>query len=130
MKTGIVSSLLLLVLCAYLIIPVIPVIDYLLNKDYIAKNLCINKEKPKSCCKGKCHMVKQLQKTNKNTENDPKNANSRIQLKELYEFMISKACFYTAEITRHSYFVYNIVTFDQLACSAIFVPPKFSSFCV
>jgi len=129
MKSVIVSGILLLVMAAYLIIPVIPVVDYLINKDYIAKNLCINKDKPKSCCKGKCHMVKQLQKTNKNTDNDPKNTNSRVQLKELNEFIISKVCSYTAEISSHTYFVYNIVTSDQLACSAIFVPPKhFSCF--
>lgn len=130
MKSVVVSLMLLLVMAAYLIIPVIPVIDYLVNKDYIAKNLCINKDKPKSCCKGKCHMVKQLQKTNKNTDNDPKNTNSRVQLKELNEFIISKACSYTAEISSHTYFVYNIVTSDQLACSAIFVPPKFASNCI
>jgi hypothetical protein len=129
MKTGIVASFLLLVLGAYLIIPVIPVIDYLVNKDYIAKNLCVNKDKPKSCCKGKCHMVKQLQKTNKNTDNDPKNTGSRVQLKELNEFIVSKACTYTAEITSHTYFVYHIITPDQLAYSAIFVPPKLLSTC-
>jgi hypothetical protein len=124
MKTGMVASFLLFVLGAYLIIPVIPVIDYLVNKDYIAKNLCINKDKPKSCCKGKCHMVKQLQKANKNTENDPKNTSSRVQLKELNEFIVSKSCLYTVEITSHTYIVFNILTSDQLACSAIFVPPK------
>jgi hypothetical protein len=130
MKTGIVASILLLVLGAYLIIPVIPVIDYLINKDYIAKILCINKDKPKSCCKGKCHMVKQLQKTNKNTDNDPKNSSSRVQLKEINEFIISRTCSYTAKITRHKYYIYNVLTSDQLACSAIFVPPKFSSNCI
>lgn len=126
MKNGIISGLLLLVLSAYLIIPVVPVIDYLINKDYIAKNLCVNKDKPKSCCKGKCHMVKQLQKTNKNTESDPKNTSNRVQLKELNEFILNKACSYNEEITSHTYFVYNIFTSDQLACSAIFVPPKSS----
>jgi len=130
MKSGIVSSFLLIVLTAYIVIPVLPVIDYLINKDYIAKNLCINKDKPKSCCKGKCHMVKQLQKTNKNTDNDPKNTNSRVQLKELNEFIISRTCSYTREITRHKYFVYNFFTSDQLACSAIFVPPKHSAACI
>jgi hypothetical protein len=127
MKNGIISGILLLVLSAYLIIPVLPVIDYLINKDYIAKNLCVNKDKPKSCCKGKCHMVKQLQKTNKNTESDPKNTSSRVLLKELNEFIINRTCSYTAKITRHTYFAYNIITSDQLACSAIFVPPKLSS---
>ena len=129
MKTGIVASFLLLVLGAYMIIPVIPVIDYLINKDYIAKTLCINKDKPKSCCKGKCHMVKQLQKTNKNTDNDPKNSSSRVQLKEINEFIISRTCLFTAKISRHKYYIYNVLTPDQLACSAIFVPPKFSSNC-
>jgi hypothetical protein len=130
MKTGIVSSFLLLVLGAYLIIPVIPVIDYLINKEYVAKNLCVNKDKPKSCCKGKCHMVKQLQKTNKSTDNDPKNTSSRFQLKELNEFIVSRTCSYTPKITSCTYFLSNIVTSDQLACSAIFVPPKFASNCI
>jgi hypothetical protein len=75
-------------------------------------------------------MVKQLQKTNQNTDNDPQNTNNRVQLKELNDFIISKACSYTAEISSHTYFVYNIVTSDQLACSAIFVPPKHSSCCI
>lgn len=124
MKSVIVSGLLLLIMAAYVIIPVVPVIDYLINKDYIAKNFCINKDKPKSCCKGKCHMVKQLQKTNNHTENNPKNTNSRVQLKELNEFIVIKTCSSTPDITSYTYFVYNIVTPDKLAYSAIFVPPE------
>ncbi len=130
MKTGTISVILLLMLSAYIIIPVVPVIDYLVNKDYIAKNLCINKDKPKSCCKGKCHMVKQLQRANKNTDNDPKNTNSRVQIKELNEFIVSRTCSYIPKITSHTYFVYNILTSDQSACSVIFVPPKHSSSCI
>ena len=33
-----------------------------LNRDYIAKNLCVNRSKPKMHCNGKCHMHKMLQK--------------------------------------------------------------------
>jgi hypothetical protein len=124
MKSVIVSCILLIVMAAYLIIPAIPVIDYLINKEYIAKNLCVNKDKPKSCCKGKCHMVKQLQKATKNSETDPRNTNNRVQLKELNEFIISRTCSYTAEITSYKYLVYNILVFSQLACAAIFVPPE------
>jgi hypothetical protein len=127
MKSVAVSLLLIMVMAAYLVIPVIPVIHYLINKDYIAKNLCINKDKPKSCCKGKCHMVKQLQKTNKSTDSDPQNTGSKVQQKEPNEFIISRTCSYTAEITTHKYIVNNILAFNQLACSAIFVPPKLSS---
>lgn len=38
------------------------VADYLLNKDYIAKVLCVNREKPEMKCNGKCHLAKQLKK--------------------------------------------------------------------
>lgn len=36
------------------------VVDYTLNKDYIAKNLCINREKPKLLCSGKCQLAKKM----------------------------------------------------------------------
>lgn len=34
-----------------------------LNKDFIVKNLCINRSKPSMHCNGKCHLKKQLKKT-------------------------------------------------------------------
>lgn len=34
---------------------------YLTNKEYVAKNLCENKEKPQLKCNGKCHLAKRLQ---------------------------------------------------------------------
>lgn len=40
-------------------------LDFELNRDYIAKTLCINKAKPKSCCKGSCYLKKKLDKTDK-----------------------------------------------------------------
>ena len=124
MKSVIVSGILLLVMAAYLIIPVVPVIDYLINKDYIAKNLCINKDKPQSCCKGKCHMVKQLQKTNPNPGNDTKDTNKRVQLKELNDFIVNNPCRLRLEITSVNYQKYSVSTYIELAGSAVFVPPK------
>ena len=46
--------------------------DYQLNKNYIAQNLCENKNKPQLHCNGKCQLNKQLQKQDKN-ENAPFN---------------------------------------------------------
>jgi len=34
--------------------------DYVMNQNFIATVLCINKEKPALQCKGKCYLVKQL----------------------------------------------------------------------
>jgi hypothetical protein len=52
-------------LCVYSLVvlkPLFPFIDYAINKDYIAKNLCENRAKPKMNCNGKCHLMKQLKK--------------------------------------------------------------------
>ncbi len=42
--------------------PVFPVVEYIVNYDYIAKVLCENKAKPALKCNGKCHLMKQLAK--------------------------------------------------------------------
>jgi hypothetical protein len=36
--------------------------EYLLNKEFIAEALCINKNKPQLNCEGQCHLGKQLEK--------------------------------------------------------------------
>lgn len=127
MKSVLISGVLLMVMAAYLVIPALPVFDYLINRDYIARNLCVNKDKPKSCCKGKCHMVKQLQKTNQGTEDNPKNTNVRIQLKDMNDFLICSYSSFVPAINSNKYFICNIFTFDQMARAAIFIPPKLSS---
>ncbi|MCO6175474.1 hypothetical protein NHF50_10505 [Flavobacterium sp. NRK F10] len=42
--------------------PVIPVLDYVVNYDYIKNELCVNKDKPQLHCNGKCHLAKELGK--------------------------------------------------------------------
>ena len=37
-------------------------VDYELRKDFIAKNICENRDKPQMHCNGKCHLRKQLKK--------------------------------------------------------------------
>lgn len=45
--------------------------DYTINKEYIAKNLCENRSKPKLHCNGKCQLMKKMaaeeDEANKNT---------------------------------------------------------------
>ena len=126
MKSAIVPSFLLIVLTAYLIIPVIPVIDYLLHKDYIAKNLCVNRNKPKSCCKGKCYMVKQLKKTSTNTESKSENTEKRIQLRQTDEFLANRTWQPILQKYDIIYLIFNLLNFQLLAVKAIFVPPESS----
>ena len=46
--------------------PVQPYVEYILNQDYIAEFLCINKDKPELQCNGKCHLIKASEKQQKN----------------------------------------------------------------
>lgn len=124
MKTGTISGILLLLLVAYIIIPVIPVFEYLIHKDYTAKNLCVNRSKPKSYCHGKCHLEKQLKKANPNTENDNKDTPKRIQYKDLDGFLVIRNRQIVLLKTKFNYLIYTPTKFRLLAVEAIFVPPK------
>lgn len=60
----------------------IVVADYQINKEYIAKVLCVNKSKPKMHCNGKCHLKKELKKAEKKEQSpaNPLNEKNEIQL--------------------------------------------------
>ncbi|MET3535572.1 hypothetical protein [Chryseobacterium limigenitum] len=49
--------------------PVLPLVNYAVNYDYIVKNLCENRNVPQSTCKGKCYVEKELAKTEKQSNN-------------------------------------------------------------
>jgi hypothetical protein len=47
------------------------VLDYQWNKDYIAKQLCVNRGKPEMKCEGKCYLCRKLNKENKKDQENP-----------------------------------------------------------
>jgi hypothetical protein len=47
--------------------------DYELRKDFIIKNYCVNKSRPELHCDGKCYLAKQIQKTQKQDEQQATN---------------------------------------------------------
>lgn len=38
------------------------ILEYQVNRDYIAKNLCVNRFRPSCCCHGKCYLNKKIAK--------------------------------------------------------------------
>lgn len=40
------------------------------NHEYIARTLCVNRNRPERCCEGKCYLSKQLEKHD-DTQNTP-----------------------------------------------------------
>jgi hypothetical protein len=54
------KMLVLLFAMAILLKPGLPVVEYVLNYDYIANELCINKDNKNLHCNGKCHLKSKL----------------------------------------------------------------------
>lgn len=47
-------------------------VNFLIQQEYIAQNLCENREKPEMECNGKCHLKKELAKEEKKEKKDAK----------------------------------------------------------
>jgi hypothetical protein len=124
MKYRVYAILHLIILVFYICRPVIPYIQYAVFKDYIAKNLCVNKDKPKSCCHGKCYLEKQLKKSTETSDTEEKSSNKKISNKEVNEFLISHVSIpKLTEISLHQFVNTETIIISQVV-SAIFVPPK------
>lgn len=78
--------------------PITPIIEYYANYDYIATELCENRDKPFLECNGKCYLEKQLKEVN-HTNHDHKSTIPQINFEDYpittldqftYQFMIQK----------------------------------------
>jgi hypothetical protein len=124
MKYRLVAILQLFIMVFYLARPILPYIEYAVFKDYIVKNLCVERDKPKSCCLGKCHLKKQIVKSSEKSDTEEKNSNRKILSQEVQEFLIST--FSIPKATEKSLFrLANIeIIITNQVISSIFVPPK------
>lgn len=115
---------LLVTMVVWLLKPVSPFIEYSLFKNYIATNLCVNRDKPRSCCEGKCHLKKQIEKNtgdlpaSSNQENKKPHGNPSCEFLTTAEFrpgIPEKPLRYAVETA----FCPGV-----RAGKAVFVPPK------
>ena len=106
--------------------PLVPLVEYAVNYDYIAKVLCINKNRPEIHCNGKCYLSKELAKTN-DSESSPfqklKSSGQKILdtyiLPETTEIMTTeKLPFF------NGHFIYE-TAYSFLFLTHIFKPPVF-----
>ncbi|GAA3601252.1 hypothetical protein Q4Q39_12670 [Flavivirga amylovorans] len=86
----IIASFLVIMLFAHNINTLTIIGDFIINQDFIAKTLCIQKENQQGC-HGKCHLTKQLAENNPDSNNQfPSQENKRVEL-DIY-------CFFTSGI--------------------------------
>ncbi len=62
MKKLIITHMLLNLYLLVLVQPALPVLEYLINYDYIVNELCENRDKPIMTCNGKCYLGGQVEK--------------------------------------------------------------------
>jgi hypothetical protein len=125
MRPKIYSVIYLSILIFYILRPVLPFIEYSLLKDYIAKNLCINKDVPESTCDGKCFLNDQLKKSTDPVDTDRDNSKKTDQRPNVEDHLKSD------EVITKPFQKYRIVTrffnpgISNSWTSLVFVPPKF-----
>ncbi|MBL7890082.1 MAG: hypothetical protein JNL24_11030 [Bacteroidia bacterium] len=96
--------------------------NYEINKEYISKNLCENKEKPKSTCNGKCHLAKELKKQDKKDNSVPVSQKEKFEVQYFSEFLVDQRSFISF-LENRSYFSYSIIPYSNYLDS-IFQPPR------
>lgn len=98
-------------------------IDFKINQDFIAKVLCINRDKPMTTCNGKCYLTDQLRKAE---EEEQKQAPQRTKenVENLYchqETDIFKTTDFFEKQSLNKY-LNNLYSFSFI--TDIFHPPK------
>ncbi len=66
--------------------PVFPVIEYIVNYDYIVNELCENKQIPELNCNGKCHLIKELAKASASESTNPTDKKVNVKMYEVVYF--------------------------------------------
>lgn len=107
--------------------PLVPIMEYYANYDYIANVLCENKDKPYLECNGKCYLEKQLNKSN-HSNHDHKSTIPQIDF-EKYPVSPLDQFSYTIknfnENYKHSFFVNKYTS--QGFYNSLLKPPQFVS---
>jgi hypothetical protein len=77
-------------------------LDYSLNKNFIAANLCENRSKTAMHCAGRCYLNKQLTRANDNQEPQDAKGNIKILIIDFFEPVNNPSFGCLAPLTTHA----------------------------
>lgn len=116
-----------IVVFLFVLKPILPVLEYVFNYDYIVKELCENKAKPEMQCNGKCHLMKELAKASENdnpVSSDKKNLHTEFEILFLQPLeSLEITAFHVLVLKENTVHYNNLYCFDNTA--AVFHPPCF-----
>lgn len=116
------GMLCLLIMVFYFIRPVLPFIEYAVNKEYIAHNLCINKDNPQSCCEGKCYLHKQIK--NNSEPMDADNENKLVKVQKIEDHLKSNDILIQSGEEPVKLIVVTSIQIISFFVQRIFIPPR------
>lgn len=107
--------------------PIVPIIEYNINYDYIAKVLCINKDEPVLKCNGKCQLAKEINKTLPITNQDKQPAIPTIDFDkfQITYHQTEQNKFEIFEFSNHLLFLTNKIGKTKNYITSVFQPPDF-----
>ena len=119
-----ISSFLILIFLSPLLMKVGIIVDFKVHQDFIAKVLCINKDKPMSNCNGKCILAQKLKKAE-----EPQKKEVPAALKErseinLYISEIRDLTTMPEVVSDNFKYFKNLRLYTSNHCDDVFHPPK------
>lgn len=120
------SFMILIVTLSMTIKPLWPLVDYVMNYNYIANVLCENKEKPELNCDGKCYLAEMLAKeAQQNKENPFGDKESKAEIQTIVNFQdIFKNINWSFYIPKQDNFKTNIELISFLFTTDVSHPPE------
>ena len=100
----------------------ISLLDYSVNKSFIANNLCENRLKPEIHCAGKCYLNKQLAKSNENKEPVDQKGSIKNLVIDFFEPVNNLFIINLKELQVFT-FLYNVPIISSQFAGNIFHPP-------
>ena len=102
---------------------VIILINFQLNRAYIAKNLCVKKEVENNCCQGSCHLKEELDKEDKKEQAPTAPSFKDKNETQLFYQTINLSNVNTLGMELSAYVLYK-ETETVSVCFSVFHPPK------
>lgn len=96
--------------------------NFKINSSYIAENLCINRAKPKSCCKGICFLNNSLEENHDENNNIPNSKKERSSIVYIFaNNSTSNSKKHVDDFSQNHYYQ-NLI--DQFSGIRVFHPPQ------
>ena len=115
------STILIAAILSYQFSTLIIYVSFKINQDYIAKNLCVEKDIEGSTCKGCCQLKKKMYEQEEQQKNIPALSTSKIEIfffNENPEYLS-----FLTEASEHSDFYFQN-KYKYLSDNSVFRPPQ------